>query len=76
MKENKRIFANIDRDTLCFLATVALLCGVAGLVQVSANRDVKEARKNENVMNVVEAQRDTISAQQAKVMDLVSTKQK
>ena len=74
--KDRNIFAKMDRDTLCFLVTAMILGGVGIMVHSVAMNTQKKPAKKENIMNVIQAQRDTQKVRAINIMDLISTKQK
>lgn len=77
-KENKRWFANMDKDAVVFavvvfaLASLGLWGNIAGWQEFS---EKKQAAKKVNVVDMV-TKRDTVDIQKKNVIDMMRVKQK
>lgn len=77
-KENKRWFANMDKDAVVFAVVVFALAGlglwgnIAGWQEFS---EKKQAAKKVNVVDMI-TKRDTVDIQKKNVIDMMRVKQK
>ena len=77
MKKNRNLFANLDRDSVCFAVAVLILSGIGATVAWDVAKDFVDVKaKKENKVDVSKIERDTATVKSVSVMELVSTKQK
>ena len=74
--KDRKIFVNLDKDTLCFLATIMILGGIGVVVNIVAGNVGKQTVKQETGLDLANEKCDSAKMYATKVIDLGSAKQK